>query len=112
MGLSLRLNIFKSFYRRHKTNNKAIDHLFYGLLLWLEDFFIDYKTFAAIERGLDPIKPPPPSLPTPKYSEVTDGETPLGGEMRLTHTFTHEESNQKDLQESRQSLPLDESNTM
>lgn len=98
---SLRLNTFKNFYKQHKTNNKALDFLFYGLLVWLEDYFIDYKTFAAIERGLDPIKPPPPSLPTPDYSEELDGDTPLGGEMRLTYTFTHEKDTQTNLQESR-----------
>ena len=101
MYSKFKLNQFRTFYRSLKTNNKAIDFLIYAFLFWLEEIFIDYKVFAALERALDPIDIPPPSLPKPVYTEELDGDTPLGGEMRLSYTFTHEESTKEDLQKGR-----------
>ena len=49
----LRLNLFKKTYKALKTKIIWIDWLLLGLLVWIEDAYIDYKVDKEIDGAID-----------------------------------------------------------
>ena len=78
--LTLKLNEFKTLYKRLKLGNPTFDSLLLAVLYWLEKHFIDIKTESTVDNAIDDynsVDITPSGVPPPIYSE-TDGE------MRLT----------------------------
>ena len=88
MGQELKLNEFKALYKAWKTNVPWLDHLILGLLVWLEQKFIDYRVKTTVDEAIKEYETlhdvPMPDMVTPIYTEKpSEGSTRLP-EMRLT----------------------------
>ncbi len=60
-------------------------------------YWIDWmtrKTMASVDRQAAVIRREWDKAPQPIFTEVTEGETPLGGEMRLRAPFAEEDTDQ------------------
>jgi len=83
----LRLVEFQVLFKSWKRGIPWWDHLLLGLLVWLEDKFIDLRVEAELDSAIEEYKKIEPSLPdyvTPVYTETfSEGSTSLP-EMRLT----------------------------
>jgi hypothetical protein len=82
------LNEFKDAYKALQPYlMKPLDFLVYGLLVWLQEKVIDYKTTAAVDQAIKEfeqaeVKEPP--LTTGVYSETGSG---FFDEMRMTAKY-------------------------
>lgn len=87
MEQKLRLVEFQVLFKSWKRGIPWWDHLLLGLLVWLEDKFIDLRVEAELDSAIEEYKKIEPSLPdyvTPVYTETfSEGSTSLP-EMRLT----------------------------
>jgi len=80
VGKELRVNEFKTLFKRLKQGNPVFDHLLLAVLYWLEQHFIDLKAESTVDNAIqqyNSVDTTPTGVPPPIYSE-TDGE------MRLT----------------------------
>jgi hypothetical protein len=69
------------------------DHGYYRSNVWLQrihsywfDYWVEFKTqqtMAEVDRQIEEIREPS-GVDAPIYTETVEGETALGGEMRLT----------------------------
>lgn len=48
----LRFKTTRDIYQKFKTSNPAINFLIYGLLFWIEDHVVDYKTKTAVDSAI------------------------------------------------------------
>ena len=54
------------------------------------DYWVDYRTCVTmtdVDRQAAELNPEPVKMEEPTFTETLEGETPLGGEMRLSHDF-------------------------
>jgi hypothetical protein len=84
----LRLNEFKILYKGWRKGILWWDHLLLGLLVWLEDKFIDYRVEITVDEAVkkyhEEMDKVDPVIPPPIYTEtLSEGSTSLP-EMRLT----------------------------
>ena len=82
----LRLNEFKTLYKTWKRGIPWWNHLLLGVLMWLEEHFINLKIESTVDNAIDDynqVDTTPTGVPPPIYSE-TDGE------MRLTAPYFDE----------------------
>ena len=85
MGKELRLNEFKDLYKAWKKSIPWWDHLFLGVLRWLEDKYIDVKARNAVDEAIKKVVlPPMPDCVTPIYRETPSKTSVSLPEMRLT----------------------------
>jgi hypothetical protein len=83
----LRLNEFKALYKAWRTKISWVDHLLLGLLVWLEEKFIDYRVTTTVDEAIDEyekIEEPMPDCFTPVYTETSSETSTRLPEMRLT----------------------------
>ena len=83
MGKELRVNEFKTLFKRLKQGNPVFDHLLLAVLYWLEQHFINLKTESTVDNAIDDynqVDTTPTGVPPPIYSEKD-------GEMRLTAPY-------------------------
>ena len=81
--LTLRLNEFKNLYKQLKRGIPWWDHLLLGVLMWLEEHFINLKVESTVDNAIDDynqVDTTPTGVPPPIYSEKD-------GEMRLTAPY-------------------------
>jgi len=84
--LTLRLNEFKDLYKQLKRGIPWWDHLLFGVLMWLEEHFINLKVESTVDNAIDDynqVDTTPTGVPPPIYSEKD-------GEMRLTAPYFDE----------------------
>lgn len=75
----LKLNIFKDLFKSIRTKIPWLDHLLLGLLVALEDWYIDQKVESSVDAAIAEYEASEVvSESAPIYSETEDGE------MRLT----------------------------
>lgn len=83
----LRLNEFKTLFKAWSRGIPWWDHLLLGLLVWLEDKFIDLRVQSELDQAIEDYKKIEPSLPdyvTPVYTETPSESSTRLPEMRLT----------------------------
>ena len=82
------LNEFKAAYRALQPRLvKPLDFLVYGLLVWLQEKVIDYKTTAAVDEAIrvfEQAEVKEPLLTEGVYSETGSG---FFDEMRMTSRY-------------------------
>ena len=93
MEQKLRLNEFKDLYKQLKrgipswlASSPWWDHLLFGVLMWLEEHFINLKVESTVDNAIDDynqVDTTPTGVPPPIYSEKD-------GEMRLTAPYFDE----------------------
>lgn len=49
----LKLQVFRSVYKKYKTGISALDLLFLGLLVWIEEAYIEYKVEKEVDTPID-----------------------------------------------------------
>ena len=49
----LKLQVFRSTYKEYKTGIPVLDFLFLGLLVWIEEAYIDYKVEKEVDEAID-----------------------------------------------------------
>jgi len=83
----LKLNEFKALYKAWRTSIPWLDHLLFGLLVWLEEKLITTRVENEVDRAIEEyekVEEPLPDCVTPVYTEkLSDTSTRLP-EMRLT----------------------------
>lgn len=85
MERRLKLNEFKELYQALKQNIPWLDHLILGLLVWIEEWYIDKKVKAEVDKAVEEVKLPPlPDYITPVYSEKPSEASRSLPEMHLT----------------------------
>jgi len=83
----LQLNEFKALYKEWKTKIPWVDHLLLGLLVWLEEKFIDYRVTTTVDEAIEEyekLEEPMPDCVTPVYTEKPSKASTRLPEMRLT----------------------------
>jgi hypothetical protein len=83
----LKLNEFKALYKEWKTKIPWVDHLLLGLLVWLEEKFIDYRVTTTVDEAIEEyekLEEPMPDCVTPVYTEKPSEASTRLPEMRLT----------------------------
>ena len=85
MGKELRLDELHQLYVRLKRGTPWFDYLLLGLLVWIEEWVISYKTTVEVDKAVNGVE----LLPMPNYTTPIYQETPGKGslsvsEMRLT----------------------------
>lgn len=94
MGSSpLKLNEFKAIYDQLKYRLPPWGgHLLLGLLVWLEEKYIQYRTVEAVDEAIEKYEtlysPPEVVIAPPVYSETGDD---FFDEMRLTAPWKAQE---------------------
>ena len=86
MDSKLKLDEFKILYRSFRRGIPWVDHLLLGLLVWLEEIFLDARIQLEVDKALveyEQIDSPIVSLPDPLYLEVDSPTSQLLPEMRL-----------------------------
>ena len=87
MEQRLKLNEFRELYKSCQTKIPWVDHLLLGLLVWLEERFIDYRIRVEVDEAIkeyQSLQEPLPDCVTPVYTEkLSDTSTRLP-EVRLT----------------------------
>ena len=74
-----KLNVFKDLFKHLRTNIAGLDHLLYGLLKGLEEWYINQKVQTSVDDAIAVYEASESvSESTPIYNETEDGE------MRLT----------------------------
>ena len=85
MERRLKLNEFRVIYQALKKGIPWLDHLILGLLVWLEERYIDQKVKKAVDQAVEEVVLPPLSdYVTPVYSEKPSEASRSLPEMRLT----------------------------
>ena len=87
MENKLKLTEFRILYRTWKRGIPWWDHLLLGLLVWLEDKFIDLRVQAELDQAIEDYKKIEPSLPdyvTPVYTETPSESSTRLPEMRIS----------------------------
>ena len=85
MEQRLRLNEFKTLYKRLKRGIPWWDHLLFGVLVWLEEHYIDLKVKSTVDNAIEEVVlPPMPDCVTPVYRETPSATSVSLPEMRLT----------------------------
>ena len=80
----LRLNEFKALYKAWKTNIPGVDHLFLGLLVWLEEKLIDNRIKVELDEAIKEWETlHPPTISPPIYTESPSDTSTRLPEMRL-----------------------------
>jgi hypothetical protein len=82
----LKLDEFKILYRSFRRGIPWVDHLLLGLLVWLEEIFLDARIQLEVDKALveyEQIDSPIVSLPDPLFLEVDSPTSQLLPEMRL-----------------------------
>jgi hypothetical protein len=82
----LRLPEFKNLFSQLKRGIPWVDHLILGLLVWLEEYFLNARIENEVSKAVEEyelLDPPIVSLPKPLYSEVDSPTSELLPEMRL-----------------------------
>lgn len=77
------------------------DHGYYRQNPWLQriheywfDYWVQFKTdatMADVDRQIEELREPS-GVDAPIYTETVEGDTPLGGEMRLSAPWTCDET--------------------
>ena len=81
------LNEFKDAYKALQPSlRKPLDYLVYGVLIWLQQKVIAYKTTAAVDQAIKAFEQQELPLPRPVgvYSETGSG---FFDEMRITTKY-------------------------
>ena len=81
------MNEFKALYKAWRTKIPWVDHLLLGLLVWLEEKFIDYRVTTTVDEAIEEyekIEEPMPDCVTPVYTEKLSEASTRLPEMRLT----------------------------
>lgn len=87
METKLRLEEFRVLYRTWRRGIPWFDHLLLGLLVWLEEKFIDARVKVEVDQAIEEykkIEPPMPDMVTPIYTEKPSETSTSLPEMRLT----------------------------
>lgn len=87
MEQQLRLEEFKILFSRLKRRIPWIDHLLLGLLVWLEEMFLEARVQLEVSKAIEEyeqIDSPVVSLPQPVYTEKPSETSTSLPEMRLT----------------------------
>lgn len=85
MGQELKLNEFKQLYRSLRKGIPWFDHLILGLLVWVEEWWIDKRVKEEVSKAIEEVELPPlPDYITPIYSEKPSDTSTSLPEMRLT----------------------------
>jgi hypothetical protein len=88
MDRPLKTNEFKELLRLGRSWPLWLRHLWLGLLVYLEERWIDAKVKATVDAAIEKIDLPPSSVSPPVYSESGDG---FFDEMRLTAPWKAQE---------------------
>jgi len=81
----LKLNEFKQLYRSLRKGIPWFDHLILGLLMWVEEWWIDKRVKEEVNKAIEEVELPPlPDYVTPIYSEKPSDTSTSLPEMRLT----------------------------
>jgi hypothetical protein len=81
----LRLNEFKALYKTWKRGVPWLDHLLFGLLVWLESKLIDNRVRVELDEAIREWETlQPPSIQPPVYIEKPSDTSTRLPEMRLT----------------------------
>ena len=87
MDYKLRLEEFKILFSRLKRGIPWLDHLLLGLLVWLEEMFLEARIQLEVDKAIEEyeqLDPSTVSLPPPVYSEKPSETSTSLPEMRLT----------------------------
>ena len=85
MEQELKLNEFKQLYRSLRKGIPWFDHLILGLLMWVEEWWIDKRVKEEVNKAIEEVELPPlPDYVTPIYSEKPSDTSTSLPEMRLT----------------------------
>jgi len=87
VGKELRVNEFKTLFKRLKQGNPVFDHLLLAVLVWLEEQFLDLRVETAVSRAVhdyERLEMGTDEELQPTYSE---SGTDFFDEMRLTSSF-------------------------
>ena len=85
MGKELRLDEFHQLYVRLKRGTPWFDYLLLGLLVWIEEWVMSYKTTVEVDKAVNGVELPPiPDYTTPIYRETPGKGSISVSEMRLT----------------------------
>lgn len=93
MELRLKLNEFKVLYRQLKRGIPWLDHLILGVLVWLEEKFIDLRVESTISTAIEEynaVDTTPSGVPDPIYTEIDSPTSELLPEMRLEAPWRRE----------------------
>ena len=93
MEQKLRLNEFKDLYKQLKRGIPWWDHLLFGVLMWLEEHFINLKVESTVDNAIDDynqVDTTPTGVPPPVYSETPSETSSNLPEMRLTAPYFDE----------------------
>lgn len=89
------MNEFKAFYREaSRYLTPSLRHLLYGLLVWVQDKYIDHKITTAVDDAIKQWEKDVPKeapLTTGVYSETGSG---FFDEMRITAKYLHDQQQQ------------------
>ena len=86
MEPKLRLPEFKNLYQSLRRGIPWVDHLLLGLLVWLEEYFLNARIENEVDKAVEEyeqIDSPVVSLPQPLYSEKPSETSIKLPEMRL-----------------------------
>lgn len=88
MEQKLKLEEFRVLYRTWKREIPWFDHLLLGLLVWLEEKFIDARVKVEVDEAIKEYETlhevPMPDMVTPIYTEKPSATSASLPEMRLT----------------------------
>ena len=85
MGQELRLDTFKQLYLKLKTGVVWLDHLILGLLVWLEEKYLDVHVEMTVDEALRELElPPMEDYVTPVITERPSEASTSLPEMRIT----------------------------
>lgn len=85
MEQELKLNEFKQLYRSLRKGIPWFDHLILGLLVWIEEWWIDKMVKEEVGKAIEEVELHPlPDYVTPVYSEKPSDTSTSLPEMRLT----------------------------
>lgn len=75
----------RGLYRDNPWLQKVHDNYFEIWVQWRTDI-----TMKEVDRQIAELNPEPVKMVEPTFTETLEGETPLGGEMRLRYDFTED----------------------
>ena len=91
MGKELRLNELHQLYLRLKRGTPWFDYLLLGLLVWIEEWVISYKTTVEVDKAVNSVElEPMPDCVTPVYTETPSDTSVSLPDMRLTAPWYEE----------------------
>lgn len=78
----LKLNSFKTLYKTYKTNVPVLDFLLLGLLVWIEEAYVDYKIDKEVTDAVNKYQKDIHGIDkdwkeTAKFTETWDNNTQL-----------------------------------